>query len=75
MKDVPELGVECRVDDRVDGTVDVTEPCYHRDEGGADVARLTQHLGDVDNEERRPTGQKHTWRQKTDTVRDRQFFL
>ena len=36
MKDVPELGVEGCVDDRVNGAVDVAEPSYHGDEGGAD---------------------------------------
>lgn len=37
MKDVPKLGIEGGVDDRVDGTVDVAEPRYHGDEGGANV--------------------------------------
>lgn len=37
MKDVPELCVEGGIDDWVDGAVDITEPCYHRDKGRADV--------------------------------------
>lgn len=37
MEHIPELCVEGGVDDGVDSTVDVAEPCDHRDEGGADV--------------------------------------
>ena len=58
VKDAPELGVEDGVDDGVDGAVDIAEPRHHGDEGGADVAGLAEHLGDVDDEERRPAGQK-----------------
>lgn len=61
VKDIPELNVKRCIDDWVDGAVDIAKPRYHGDEGGADVTWLTQDLGDVDDEERCPTGQKHTW--------------
>ena len=60
MKNIPEFSIEGGVDDRVDGTVDVAKPRYHRDEGGSDVTGLAQHFGDMNNKERRPTSQKHT---------------
>lgn len=37
LKDVPELRVEGGVDNRVHCAVDVAEPRYHGDEGGANV--------------------------------------
>lgn len=37
LKDSPELSVEGGVDYRVYGTVDVAQPCDHRDEGGANI--------------------------------------
>lgn len=66
VKDVPELRIEGGVNDWVDGAVDIAEPRYHGDEGGSDVTWLTQHIGDMDDEERCPTGQKHPWDMETE---------
>jgi len=54
---VPELGVEYRVDDRVERRVGVAEPREHL-ERGFGYARLAERRDDVDAEERHPAQQE-----------------
>lgn len=54
---VPELGVEYRVDNRVERRVGVTEPGEHF-ERGLGYARVAEPLDDVDAEERYPAQQE-----------------
>ncbi len=61
VKDISELHIEGSVDDGVDGTVHVTEPCDHTDQRRPDVTWLAQRLSHMNHEERSPAGQKHTW--------------
>lgn len=54
---VPELGVEYRIDDRVERRVGVAEPREHF-ERGAGYARFAERRDDVDAEERHPAQQE-----------------
>lgn len=60
LKELPEFSVEDGVDDGVEGTVDVAQPCNSAHQTGRDVARHTHGAHRVDHEERSPAEQEAT---------------
>lgn len=61
LEELPELCVEDRVDNGVEGAVDVAQPGDGAYQGLWDVAGSTQGPRGVDDEERGPAEQEATW--------------
>lgn len=72
-KEVPELCVEDSVDDRVQNTVDIAEPCHHAHQGRRDVAVLTTSSHRVEDKEGSPAKQEGTCRRRK--RRSRRVYL
>lgn len=58
---IPKFSVEDCVDDRVEGTVDITQPCDNADYLARPDTGLTESSGYVHHKERSPTEKESTF--------------